>query len=380
MDDHPRELVPPLGVRGQRRTPSHLVWEITNACNLACVHCESAAGAPRPAELTTAEALAVCDDLATIGCRDVNLSGGEPLVRPDWPQIAARLVELGMNPIVVSNLTLFGPETPAALREAGVRSVATSLDGPQPVHDRIRQIPTSCSEAPFSPFERTTAHIKVLKEEGFSVSVVTHVSLWNIDTLDELVAILEELGVDLWQVQIGFPEGRLAEIADEYLIYPRQIRVIYDLVKRIKERGRLRVDLADDVGYYGENEVLVREHQGKKCFWAGCMAGHRVLAICADGAIRGCPSLAITVGNLREDSLVDIWNDEARFWFNACWDEKKLEGRCKGCPYRRICRGGCKSLALSTTGTIYRNIYCLNQLDNLGGDPDRREEHGRILP
>lgn len=366
----------PLGLRGLRRLPSHCVWEITNACNLRCVHCESASGTARPDELTTAQALQVCDDLATLGCRDVNLSGGEPLLRPDWPLLAERLVARGMNPIVVSNLTLLTEDTVRELERVGVRSVATSVDGPAPVHDRIRVNPDSS----FSPFARTLDHLRVLKARGFFVSVVTHVSLWNLDHLDTLAWILEQEQVDLWQLQVGFPEGRLAAIADQYLIHPGQLRALYELIRRVKRRGTLRLDTADDIGFFAEGELEVRQHQGKPRFWAGCMAGWRVLSISADGGIRGCPSLAIPVGNLRQEPLVDIWRDADRFWFNTRWDESKLEGRCRACAYRRICRGGCKSLALSTTGSIYRNIYCLNQVENLGGDPMRREEHGRLLP
>ncbi len=366
----------PLGLRGVRRVPAHTVWEITNACNLDCVHCESAAGAERPAELNTEEALQVCEDLASLGCRDVNLSGGEPLLRPDLPLICERLAALGMRPIVVSNLTLLDERHLAMLQRVGVRCIGTSLDGPQQVHDRIRRV----RGASFSPFERTIRTISTLKERGFHVSVVTHISLWNIDHLDAVADVLEELGADLWQVQIGFPEGRLAEIADEYLIYPGQIRRIYDLLVRRKARGKMRIDVADDIGYFGEDEAALRERAGEACFWAGCMAGYRVLAIAADGKIRGCPSLAIEVGDLRRTPLPEIWRDEQRFWFNACWDDAKLEGRCRACPFRRICRAGCKSLAYSTTGSIYRNIYCLNQVERLGGDPERREEHGRVLP
>ncbi len=366
----------PLGLRAVRRVPTHVVWEITNACNLRCVHCESAAGSPRDGELDTAEALGLVDDLAALGCREINLSGGEPLLREDWPAIVARIVERGMKPIVVSNLTLLDEATLDRLEALGVRSIATSVDGPPPVHDRIRRNPGG----DFSPWARTLDAMRRVKARGMFLSVVTHVSLWNIEHLDETARILEDEGVDLWQLQVGFPEGRLAEIAEDYLIFPRQLRDLYAFVVRVKRRGRLRVDVADDLGYYGPDELLVREQDGKTKFWTGCMAGYRVLSICADGAVRGCPSLRIDVGNVREEPLAEIWADEKRFWFNACWNPDELEGKCRGCPYRMICRGGCKSLALSTTGTIYRNIYCINQIDRLKGDPELRMVRGRVLP
>jgi radical SAM protein with 4Fe4S-binding SPASM domain len=280
-----------------------------------------------------------------------------------------------MEPVIVSNLTGTTSEHIDTMHRIGVSSVGTSLDGPPEIHDRIRRT----EDSSFSPYANTTAAMRELKSHGFFVSTITHVNRWNIDVLDDVFAILEELDVDLWQIQIGFPQGRLREVAVDYLIAPGQITDLCAFLIRAKGKGTLRIDAADNIGYFGPDELAIREHCGKIRFWAGCLAGYRVLAIRADGTVQGCPSLDIPVGNILERSLVDIWNDEKLFWFNACWDESKLQGRCRACPYRRLCRGGCKSLALSTTGSIYRNIYCLNQLNHLGGDPNRREDHGELL-
>jgi len=365
----------PLALRHVDRVPVHCVWEITNACNLNCVHCESESGCARESELSTDEALALCEDLAALGCRVVNLSGGEPFLRPDWSSICERLVELGMEPVLVSNLTLASREHFDALARLGVEWVATSVDGPEETHNRIRRTRGET----WSAFARTHANIRELEARGVSVAVITHVSLWNLPHLDELAGILEQLGVDLWQLQIGQPSGRLREIAESYLIYPRQIEDIYRLVRRVQETRRLTLDVADDIGFFGPDELEVRTLRGKPRFFAGCQAGFRVLSISSDGAVRGCPSLEIDVGNIRQTPLAEIWADEKRFWFNH-WDPSRIEGKCRRCSYQRICRCGCKSLALSTTGSIHRNIYCLNQIKNLDGDPDRREVDGVALP
>lgn len=367
----------PLTLQGKIRTPHHCVWELTNACNLNCVHCESSSGKARPHELSTEEALQLCADLKGIGCRTVNLSGGEPFLRQDWELICERMVALELTPIIVSNLTLLTPRHIAAMERVGVRAVATSLDGPEPIHNRIRPIGKG---GDYSPFARTVAALRELKARGFATYAITHISLWNIAALDEIADLLESLAVDLWQVQIGFPEGRLKDIAADYLIYPRQLEEIHSFIRRIKETRKLRLDTADDIGFYGEDEPVVRGKAGHLNFWQGCMAGYSGIYISSEGEVQGCPSLAISVGNIRQRPLAEIWGDESLFWYNAAWDENKLEGKCRICPYRRLCRGGCKSLALSTTGSVYRNIYCLNQIKNLGGDPDRREVNGQLLP
>ncbi len=361
----------PLALRHVDRAPEHFVWELTNACNLNCVHCESESGPARESELSTEEALALCDDLLALGCKVVNLSGGEPFLRPDWLQICERLVALGLEPILVSNLTIANAEHFDALARLGVEWIATSVDGPPEVHDRIRRT----RGEPFSPFARTHATILDLKARGFSVAVITHINLWNLPHLDELADILERLGVDLWQLQIGQPSGRLREIAESYLIYPGQMEDIYAFIRRTQQTRKLTLDVSDDIGFFGPDELAIRTLHGEARFFAGCQAGFRALAITSDGMVRGCPSLEIDVGSVRETPIAEIWADEKRFWFNH-WDPANVEGNCRRCSYQRLCRCGCKSLALSTTGSLHRNIYCINQLQNLDGDPDTREVDG----
>ena len=90
------------GTRGRSRKkkrpgPGCAVWEITLACNLNCIHCGSAAGKKRSDELSTDEALDLCQALKEIDCMGVALMGGEPLLRPDWVDISERVHELGME-------------------------------------------------------------------------------------------------------------------------------------------------------------------------------------------------------------------------------------------------------------------------------------------
>src|SRR5512136_2671169 len=120
------------------RVPRSCFWEITQACNLRCIHCEASAGDTAADELSTTEALALADALAELGTRDVQLTGGEPLVRPDWPVIAERLVQRGVNVVVISNGLALGERVIARLVRLGVKGVSVSLDGDRTVHDRIR--------------------------------------------------------------------------------------------------------------------------------------------------------------------------------------------------------------------------------------------------
>ena len=115
------------------------VWELTLACCFGCRYCGSAGGRARADELSTAECLDAAEQLADLGCRRVSLIGGEVFLRRDWAQIAGRLTGLGVRVDVITNGYLMSPEVLEQLKQAGVSSVAVSIDGPEDVHDAGRQ-------------------------------------------------------------------------------------------------------------------------------------------------------------------------------------------------------------------------------------------------
>lgn len=119
--------------------PISAAWEITMACNMRCRHCGSGCTDRRPDELTTDEALRLCDDLAEIGVKFVGLSGGEPLLRPDWPLIARRLTGHGMVVSMVSNGWLIDERVINKAFSSGLDTIGISLDGLKETHDAIRR-------------------------------------------------------------------------------------------------------------------------------------------------------------------------------------------------------------------------------------------------
>ena len=106
------------------------VWELTLACCFGCRYCGSAGGRARADELSTAECMDAAEQLADLGCRRVSLIGGEVFLRRDWAQIAGRLTGLGVRVDVITNGYLMSPEVLEQLKQAGVSSVAVSIDGP----------------------------------------------------------------------------------------------------------------------------------------------------------------------------------------------------------------------------------------------------------
>jgi radical SAM protein with 4Fe4S-binding SPASM domain len=356
------------------RVPNVCFWEITQACNLRCIHCESSAGEPEPDELDTAEALDLAGQLAEIGCHEVQLTGGEPLVRGDWALIAERLIQLGVRVVLISNGLRLGAQVIDRLVSLGVKGVSLSLDGDRTVHDRIR-VPAHGSA---STYDAAIQALKRVVASPLRSAVITQIHRGNIGDLGRMYEELVSLGVEVWQVQICMPLGRLLKYREQYLIEPEQIADLQEQLARFVRDGRLRLVVADNIGYYGRHEPALRGSiMGVESFWAGCPAGCQVLAICPNGDVKGCPShpREFVVGSIRQTRLATIWREAERFAYNTRWDGRLLEGFCKTCPFGWLCRAGCTTMAFSATGTIYDNPYCLQRFAKAtspGGSTDRR--------
>ena len=331
---------------------------------MRCLHCESSAGARRPDELTGAEALQLCEDLADAGCTQCNISGGEPLLRRDWPELCHRLTSRGVRVTLVTNGALLDDEVVHTARAAGVSAVALSLDGVGDTHDRIRP-PRAPGK---SSFREVIQALGTVQKVGLIPAVITHINRWNLDQVPAMHELLRQMGVDHWQVQLGIPMGRLREIREPYMLSPSQLPGLAQTLAAIIVRGRSpRLRITDTIGYYTRLEPLLRS-RGRDCaFWTGCSAGVTVVGIDANGDVKGCSCLPreLVAGNVRQRSFKDIWEDESGFAYNTDWHEDRLTGFCATCPYRRICRAGCTSLAWSVTGTVYENPYCLHRVETL---------------
>lgn len=351
-----------LALRGVRRVPVHAIWEITTACNMRCIHCEGAAGRRDPSELSTAEALALCDALIAAGCEQCNLSGGEPMLRPDWPTLSARLAEGSIKVTLVTNGSRLDERAVGVALDARVFSVALSLDGLRSTHDRIRPFRSPRG----SSFDDVLGALTRMRGTALEVAVITHVNRWNFDELEGLHALLGELGVKHWQLQLGVPLGRQREIEEPYMIAPSQLPALARLLVSLRtSRKPPLLRITDTIGYYGPCEPILRQTpSGEPSFWTGCYAGILAVGIESNGNVKGCSSLPheFVAGNVRDRSFQEIWDDESGFAYNTRWSEDQLAGFCASCAYRRVCRAGCTSLAYSVTGTVHDNPFCLHRV------------------
>jgi radical SAM protein with 4Fe4S-binding SPASM domain len=306
--------------RGYSSSPVLVQWMVTEACPLSCEICLLGSTGRGP-EMTLDEAAGLLDQVAAMNVRELLLTGGEPLARPDLPEIIAMMKARGIRWSL--NTSLF-PHAAArrAMEDHPPSFVAVSLDGPEPVHDRVRGMPGS--------FARNLAAMGWYADltEG-RVAAGTTLSRLNFPALEDTFRIVLKSGAGSWGLHLVFPEGRARRRSDLFLDR-RQVRSLLHFVER--KRRHFRVTLADEIGYTGAMEPLLRDSP----FFCG--AGRTQCVILSDGEVVPCTTTdrSVSAGNVREQGLEEIWHgafEDLR--------ERRLPARCRACEFAALCGGGC---------------------------------------
>ncbi|HLI31602.1 MAG TPA: TIGR04053 family radical SAM/SPASM domain-containing protein [Solirubrobacteraceae bacterium] len=335
------------------RAPFTIAWEVTRACAYNCLHCRADAQPRRdPRELSTVEGMALIDQLAGFGTQPILvLTGGDPLMRRDLFRLAAHADERGLRVALTPTATaLVTRARMREAREAGIRRVAFSVDGPTAgVHDRFRGFAGS--------FLRTMEGIAAARAEGLALQVNTTVCALNVEVIAELVPLLEAWEVVQWSVFFLVPTGRGAILpmlsAAEH---ERVLGWLYELSRvvpfdikttaapqyrriAIERSGRRHGAAPGGAGYLFGDGL----HRPPK----GVTDGRGFMFISHRGEVMPSGFLQLSAGNVRERDPVDIYRRSALFC--ALRNPDALRGKCGRCELRELC-GGSRARAWALTG------------------------------
>ena len=327
-------------------------WEFTVACNLRCRHCGSSAGLPRPGELSTEEALRICDQFPALLVREVDFTGGEPLLRSDWPIIASRVVELGIAANILTNGLHLDAALIAQMKEVGISGVGISLDGLEATHDSVRERKGS--------FASVMEGIALMREANLPFNVITTVNALNLPELPAMLDLLLASGVTTWRLQAIIPMGRVKDHGD----LPIDIRGILQLGRFIQEQ-RTRLDKSQMQIICSDGLEYVVDGDPDEKPWRGCSAGIVSCGITSDGKVKGCLSMPdeLMEGDLRQSDLWDIWFHPNAFAYTRQFERHKLGPNCTNCEKGQDCKGGCSSSSYCATGRFNNDAYCFYKVD-----------------
>jgi heme b synthase len=327
-----------------------LAWEVTRRCNLACLHCRAAAGSgPYPGELTTAEGVALLDDLAQMGQVVVILTGGEPLLRADIYDLAAYGTRLGLRMVMAVNGTLLTPEVAARLQEAGIQRLSISLDGANAAsHDRLRAVEGA--------FAGALAGIAACREAGLPFQINTTITRPNLEELPAIYELALKLQAAALHVFVLVPTGRGEEIRDQ-LLHPEEYEKTLGWLLARQKEGRLFLKPTCAPQYYrlwredahARGEKITAATHGMEAMTKGCLGGQGFAFVSYKGEVQPCGYLELAAGNIRKTPLGEIWAQAPLFQQLRAVDE--YHGKCHRCQYRKVC-GGCRARAYTISGDV----------------------------
>jgi radical SAM protein with 4Fe4S-binding SPASM domain len=335
--------------------PFLVVWDFTHKCNLSCKHCYSDSGVTREAELSTQEAIAVVDQLADAGVTALAFSGGEPLTRKDFFEVANHAVNRGLYVSVATNGTLLTREMARKLKQIKIHYVEISIDGATALtHDMFRGVPGA--------FDKAVNGIRNCVAEDLCACIATTATKSNLEEMPAIVDLAEEIGAERFTYFNFIPTGRGKEHYNQDLSPEEREKLMRYLLNRMSKGCKTtilttapqlaRVALQCQ-GPRGTGEVTMSmAHMqtakvSKKAmpladFIGGCGAGRLYCSLSPQGDVHPCVFFPVNVGNLKTEKFQDIWlNNEL---FKSLRDRNNLKGACAKCSYKFIC-GGCRARA-----------------------------------
>ena len=347
----------PAGARAAPRGPV-VIWNLIRRCNLTCVHCYSiSADVDFPGELSTAEVLAVMDDLKAFGVPALVLSGGEPLLRKDLFEIAARAKAMGFYTALSTNGTLIGLPLALRIRDAGFDYVGISLDGLAGTHDRFRKMQGA--------FEKSLNALRLLRDMGVKVGVRFTLTQDNAADFEPLLDLVEAERIPRFYFSHLNYAGRGNVNRKRDAEFQTARRAMDVLLARCWEHAKLGLERdyvtgnndADGVYFLHwarrEIEGLDEGHlRAKLAEWGGNSSGVNVANIDNLGNVH--PDTMwwdCTLGNVRSRAFSAIWTDTRHpVMAGLKARPRRIRGRCGSCAYFDICGGNTRVRAMKTTG------------------------------
>lgn len=340
-----------------------VVWNSTRTCNLKCRHCYMSSDAKKyQNELTTAEAKQFIDDLADFNVPVLLFSGGEPLIRPDFFELADYAAKKGVRPTLSTNGTLITPEVARKIKDIGVGYVGISLDGLREVNDKFRG-KAGAFEAAMNGIKNCVA---VDQRVGLRFTINHH----NIQELENIFDFIEEENINRVCFYHLVYSGRGNQMMDEDVTAEESRRAMDIIIRRTRdfeERGLKKEILTVDNHCDGVYMYLKALQEGKDE-----LAQQIKKYIAMNGGNRSGMAFAEvdplgyvhpdqftqhhTFGNVRERKFGDIWRDTTNPIMAGLKDRKPLlKGRCSKCKFLDNCNGNFRTRAEARTGDFWES-------------------------
>lgn len=333
---------------GPATGPRLIAWEVTRTCNLSCIHCRAAAQDRfYEGELTTQEAFAFLDNVASFAKPIIILTGGEPLLRPDIFEIAAYGKAKGFRMTMAPNGTLITPDKAQQMKEAGIERISISIDGATAAsHDAFRQVPGA--------FDGALRGIGYARRAGLEFQINTSITQQNLAELADIQKLAVNLGAVAHHIFLLVPTGRGKDLAEQAITAQQYEKTLHWFYEQ-KDLVPLQLKATCAPHYYrilrqrarADGKKVDVQTFGLDAMTRGCLGGIGFCFVSHVGQVQPCGYLELDCGNIREKPFREIWEESEIF--RQLRNPSLYQGKCGHCEYLRVC-GGCRARAYESTG------------------------------
>jgi AdoMet-dependent heme synthase len=354
--------------------PYIAIWETTQACDLACLHCRACAQPKRhPLELSTDEGKRLIGQIAEMKVPVFVLTGGDPIKRPDLFELIEYATEIGVRVSMTPSATpLLTRDIIRRLKDCGLARLAVSLDGSNPeVHDAFRGMSGS--------FARTMEAIEWANEVGLPVQINTTFSRTNYEDFDAIAELIQPKKIALWSVFFLVPTGR-GKIGE--LLRDEEFENLFAKLYSLSKRAHFHIKTTEAQHYRRyvlQQQVKEKPTNSRLTVPAkvadtigraprGLNDGKGFVFISHTGEVYPSGFLPISGGNVRKQHLSEIYRHSPIF--KQLRNPDELSGKCGACEFRHIC-GGSRARAFAVKGdplaeepccTYAPKLYCRSTL------------------
>ncbi|MFC1804886.1 radical SAM protein [Candidatus Omnitrophota bacterium] len=339
----------PQQINQQRKHNLSTVYIYFKYCNLKCRHCwinppYTDNTDVKDDEISLGQLISALEECRGLGMKSVKISGGEPFTRSDIFELLNYLKENKISFTMETNATLVREKEARALKEAGARHVAVSIDGPNTqIHESLRGVPGS--------FNDTLEGMRHLVKEGLNTQVI--IALWrgNKEHLKSTIVLAKALGANSVKINPINSISRAESMHkdDQALSVRETIEFYYQLTEELKQEPKINVTFDIPPAFY----PLVSGRFQRRCSTCGIFG---ILGILGDGRISICgigsSSQTLVLGEIGKDRIKDIWENHAILKEIREGVPEKLTGICGRCMFKHYCLGKCRAEAYYTDGSL----------------------------
>jgi radical SAM protein with 4Fe4S-binding SPASM domain len=330
--------------------PVYVVFDITNKCNLKCIHCYSST---KNDELKTNDVYHIINMLYEQGAGIIDFGGGEPLLRNDIFDIISYSKDIGLYTSISTNGLLLSDNYVKRLKKLKIDQVCISLDGAKPeTNDYIRNKK--------GVYRKTINGIKNCVNSGINTQISTVFMKSNINELLNIYNLIKSLNVNGWYVYDFIPAGRGIKLKDE-LLNPKQRQQLFSKLEELSVENNLLIKpypYAVTINSVSRKDAYFYKKYGRLTeFFKGCLAARWVCHISSNGDLNPCHLLPHKLANLKEENFENVWFNNTNIVIKELRNRKLLKGNCGICIYKDVC-GGCRARAFWNTSDYLESDTC----------------------